>query len=545
VTINGAKFLSDGVATEKVTGSRFGTNFFAVCGPFDGTANPDRCIQTDQFTLTGRVHDSVRDPIGTPMAVERATYSRDATGTRVDVAASALVSPDLPLPKLSAGAVGLPPVLLNGPTPLGYFYAQGIAVPPEAVPGVVTLINSTDNPPSTVTRHIADEVTIASATYDPATGTLTVIATSSDKGMGLETPPGLVLEGFPPGTPNVTISNRGFIAGDPASVEIVVAGLTVPPASAVVISTAGGVGRQDPAIAATAPFPPGVPLAIDDIATAIAGGDAVVIPVVANDLFNALAPITTPLPEIVAGGLSPAGFGTLTPLADGTVLFQPSTVTGIGTFRYVVANGVGKSNPATVTITVAPGAGGPTPLVSNDPLAGAINVLRGGSVVIDVLSNDTGNGGTLDPASVQTTAPTVGSVTVNPANGAITYANPAGSPTGPQTFTYTVANTNGKRSSAATVSVNIVSETATATSARCSTGAKWDVRGTASASSSVTLYLTGTVPAAPTASQILGTATVDATGAWRFTQSGSPACRSPISAKTSLGTKIENIAVRN
>jgi hypothetical protein len=108
-----------------------------------------------------------------------------------------------------------------------------------------------------------------------------------------------------------------------------------------------------------------------------------------------------------------------------------------------------------------------------------------------------------------------------------------------------VANTNSNRSAAATVTVNIVAETAAATSARCSTGPKWDVRGTASASSSVTLYLTGTVPDAPTASQILGTATVDATGAWRFTQNGGAACRSPISAKTSLGTKMNNITVRN
>ena len=40
-------------------------------------------------------------------------------------------------------------------------------------------------------------------------------------------------------------------------------------------------------------------------------------------------------------------------------------------------------------------------------------------------------------------------------------------------------------------------------------------------------------------------AAVDATGAWRFTQTGGAACRSPISAKTSLGTKMNNITVRN
>jgi hypothetical protein len=412
------------------------------------------------------------------------------------------------------------------------------------------VINSADAPPSMVTQMLVDEVSVLSATYDPtAPGTLTVVATSSDKGLSTDpagTLPLLRLDGYPLAT--VT---TGVIAGDPASARFVVTGLIVPPPHVDVVSSAGGIGRLDPTMALAPAFPPGVPLARDDAATTTAGGaaQAINIAVASNDIQPASAPILPGAVTILAPGISPAGFGTLTALADGTVQFVPTPTTGQGTFKYTVTNAVGTSNPATVTITVNPGAGGPTPLAVNDPSTGTISVLQGQTVTVDVLANDSGNGGTLDPASVLIASPPpVGLITgINATTGAISYQAPANGVVGPITFSYTVANTvTGNRSLPATVTVSVVaSETINVTRARCSPGPKWDVVGTASPNStSITLYRTGTVPASPTSADILATVAVDALGAWRLQQNGGVACVTPISAKTSLGTIRNNIAVQ-
>jgi hypothetical protein len=294
-------------------------------------------------------------------------------------------------------------------------------------------------------------------------------------------------------------------------------------------------------LSAAAPFAAGVPLAVDDEATATAGGPAIVIPVKANDVASATAPINAGAVTILAPGLQPA-IGTVLALADGTVRFTPTTTTGTATFRYTVANGIGTSNVATVTIAVVPPAGGPVPIANPDS---GITVNANTSRVIDVLANDSGNGGTLNPATVTiVSGPTAGTATVSTATGTITYNAPA-TPT-VATLSYTVRNTNGNESAPAMVTINVVTpESITVTRARCSSAA-WDVRGTSTvtAGNSVTLYLTATVPDQPTSTQILGTAPVDAAGAWQFQLRGGPACVSPISLKSALGTKVGNITVQ-
>jgi hypothetical protein len=329
-------------------------------------------------------------------------------------------------------------------------------------------------------------------------------------------------------------------------VEFTVENVIVAPTEVGVVSSAGGQDRRLATIPNTDAFTPGVPLALDDAASATASGQPVTLSVLANDISG-----TTPLfnpgaVSLVAPGLAPSTLGTLLANGDGTVTFTPNATTGTATFRYTVGNAVGPSNPATVTITVTPGAGGPVPLANNDPATGAVAVVQGQSVVIDVLANDSGNGGTLDPASVLiTTPPNRGSATVNLATGTVTYT--AGTQPGPDSFQYTVKNTGPllNTSAPATVSINVTApETITITRARCTNGSKWDVRGTASTNStSVTLYLTATVPSLPTPTQILGTAPVDATGTFQFQQASGSACRTPISVRSSLGTVQNNVAV--
>jgi len=534
VTLNGAQFLSDGVATELVTGSPFTTNYFQICGPLaaDGSGP---CVTTNLFSLTGRLRNLVANPIGSPLTVERATYARDASGSRVDVSASASAGVGQATPKLSAGGLEIPPVLMNGPTLLGEYYAQGIPVPAGAVPQTVMVTNSADAPPSSVTAHILDEVTVLSATYDAAAQTLTVVATTSDKGAGTIPAPALALDGLAAtrvvGTPS-----------DPAQTTLTVASVAVPPPFVRVISAAGGQGRMDVSMTNVGTFPAGVPFAQDDLASATQSGAAVIIPVLANDVFNPSPAAPGTAPTLV--GPAPA-LGTATVLADGTVRYLPGLNTGTDTFRYTVSNAVGASNVAIVTVNVVAGPGGPIPTANAD---GPVNATTNTSVAINVLANDNGNGGTLDPASVTVVPGSVtgGTAVANPATGTITYT--AGAAAGAFGFSYTVKNVGGSiASAAAAVSVNVVSpEVLTIARARCQRASNtWDLRGTSTVSTSntVTAFNTGTVPATPQVTQIIGSAPV-AAGAWQIQVRNGLPCTTPVSFQSTLGTKLQNVAVQ-
>ena len=173
-------FLGDGVTPRYITGSPFGTNWFEICGPFDGPTFPDRCIREELFTVTGMLHDP-NTVVGSPLTVTRASYARTDGASQVDVMARASRSPgQAAAPKLTAAGQSVSPVLMAGPTVLGDWYAQGIPVPSTDVPTQITVTNSGDVPPTSITSHIVDEVVIKSVAY--ADGTLTVVATSSDKG---------------------------------------------------------------------------------------------------------------------------------------------------------------------------------------------------------------------------------------------------------------------------------------------------------------------------------------------------------------------------
>ena len=550
VVINGAEFLTDGLGTTQVTGSPFGTNYFEICGPMNGPGT-DVCVRTDQFSIIGRLHDHVNNPIGSPVSIGRAIYSRDASGTHVDVVANAVKGIGQADPRLSVGGDGLPSVLMNGPNAIGNFYAQG--VPATGVPSTVTVVNFGDVPSSSFTTAVSDDVIITSAQFDPTTlegdgsvsGTLTVVATSSDKGTATEPVPALTLVEYP-----TAIGTKGVISGDPASVGFTVPGVKVTPAIVNVRSSVGGEGSRPVSMAKSlVAFTPGTPLARDDSASAEASDTVpTVIPVLANDSANPAAPINPATVAVLAPGLTP-GMGSLTVNPDGSISFLPSQVAGTATFKYQVSNAVGASNPATVTINVTPPAnGGPVPIANNDPNAGStISVNVGASVEIDVLANDLGNGGTLDPTSVAiTTPPATGSTLIGTNTGRITYT--ASTTAGVVTFAYTVKNLNGNTSAPATVTVNVVQpEVLATTRAQCrQSRADWDVRGTSTVlpDNSVEIYLTPTVPDAPTPAQILGTALIDpATGTFQFRLRGATACQPTISWKSKLGNKVNNVSV--
>ncbi len=559
ITLNGAQFLSDGVATEFVTGSPFGTNYLEICGEHaDGTpislgtdGASGTCIRSDQFSLMGRLHNFVTSPIPSPLEIYNGFYKRDDTaGTQVDVyARDTKVLASQPNPSLTAAAANIPPVKMIpfGPAALGQYYTQGMVDPGGNLPGPVSVINSADTPPSMVTKHVVDVVTAASANYDYSTDTLTVIATSSDKGFvppgqPLQPPPALTLEGY--GGTGVSTNN----AIDRAEVTLTATPIGTPPDTVTVKSAAGGSGTftvaRNQASAGTtgAALTAGVPLALDDAAAAEAAGPAVDIPVIANDVANAAAPITS---LQLVGPAIPAGSGSAA-ITGTSITYTPGSVNGDVTFQYTASNSVGQSNVATVIVTVAPGTGGIVPIANAD---GPVNVAVNQSVVIDVLVNDSGNGGTLDPASVSVTNVTGGTTTLDAATGKVTFT--AGATAGTFGFDYTVANapTGSPASPLAHVTVTVVNpEVITITTSQCkpinATSGEWRVSGTSTVSTNnnIQLYLTASVPADLNTNK-LGAAPV-ATGLWDFRAKPGPACKTPISLKSSAtGATLANIAV--
>ena len=462
----------------------------------------------------GKVHTAA---IGSPLTLDRTTYSRNATGAHVDVFATAKPGPGAPPPRLffgdAAGTNLMPSTLMNGPTALfGQFYGQSIPPAAAAIPASVIVTNIADNPPSSIAQSLVDEVNITAASYDPATGSITITATSSDKGIGTIVPPQLSALGLPG---SVTGSDPLLPVGgaDPAEQRLVYAipaplppGGPVPPFAITVISTAGGQDTESTSTLAGGSFAAGGPVAVDDVVLVEASATlvSVPVPVLTNDFGYDPATV-----RIVSQGKN----GTASVVdAAGTVIytFINPLLVGDDTFTYTVRNAAGlESNVAFAVVTTTAPAGGPAPIAVGD---GPFSVQVNAALTIPaatLLANDSGNGGILDPASILIASVTGGTATVA-ANGDVTY-NAGGVP-GNFNFTYTVASTTGQRSAPATVSITVLPANAaiTITAAQFRTGTRrWDVSGTSNVNgSTVTVRLVRT-------GAIVGTAPVIG-GLWTF-----------------------------
>jgi K319-like protein len=159
-------YLGIGGVDHTVTGSPFGTDFVRITGP-----GADQ-VQTDLFSVQGRLARVAG------AEVDRAVYARTDGLVTADVFATSEEGQTL----RAAGAT-----LRADQTRYHVRAELGTAVPDS-----ITLVNATDQPPTTVTAPLVDAVTIQTATYDTATRRLTVEATSSD----LDGPKELTVTGF-------------------------------------------------------------------------------------------------------------------------------------------------------------------------------------------------------------------------------------------------------------------------------------------------------------------------------------------------------------
>ena len=138
--------------------------------------------------------------------------------------------------------------------------------------------------------------------------------------------------------------------------------------------------------------------------------------------------------------------GTASVNSNGSVTYQPAAgYTGADGFQYTVRDGLGAtSHAATVSITVQP-----APVAANDLMTLSANQ----SVTLNVLGNDTSNGGTLNAASIHiAVAPVHGTAVI--ANGHAVYT-PTQGYTGVDAFQYSVQDNLGTVSNLATVSLSV------------------------------------------------------------------------------------------
>ncbi|MBI2318440.1 MAG: hypothetical protein HYU75_15955 [Betaproteobacteria bacterium] len=467
----GAAYIADPARIGPVTGSLLPNfidstgksrnhNIFRIEGPPGSALGIDPAtgavvdwIETTDFALMGRVFTGVMPG---QVEVGRASYTRSATGQKLDVTATAVDSTQgrVPTqPRLSAvapvlsffdapcdgtvDALGniLPPFSAPvGATETSMFASDGMywgQAHPATIPSGVCVKDASARDafgnlvPVYLPKLVTDEVTVTQALYDPALKTLTVAANSSDTVR----------------PPLLTLGYEAFLGGLVGG-RIVVPAVLAPPSEVIVRS--GALGATKYQVSSAFPAPPVVvpaPVATDDSFTFPQNSAPQILNVLANDLntTGGIVTVTT----------APA-LGTAVVNLGGTLTYTPKpNATGVDTFAYTITVGTQVSNAGTVTLNIT--------VVNQPPVAvdDTATAVIGKPLAIDVLANDTDPNGAADlAAAVNLTQPTPAGATVSVAGGTVTFTATLA---GTYTFTYQAQDAGGLVSATpATVTVKVL-----------------------------------------------------------------------------------------
>ncbi|MGY1634576.1 hypothetical protein ACI784_22990 [Geodermatophilus sp. SYSU D01186] len=356
---------------------------------------------------------------------------------------------------------GVPATTLTGDGK-GNFFAR---IPVGAFPDSVTVSNTSDVPAENKDVPVTDRIQVTNAVF--ANGTLTVEATSSDS--------------------DAELSVEGF--GALANGTLTATGLSMPPHSVTVVATEGG----EPDGSTTAPVMvtgsdagEEVPQAgnIAGLPTTLAMGQTVTLDASSStnvESFDWSASAGT----IVADAGNPALATFTAPSTPGVVTITLTTQGPEGERVFTrTAEVQGGEVPTAVTVT----ADNPTPEV-------------GGQVVLTATGT---NATSYEWVQTSTPAVTVPSTTGN----TVSFTAPAH----PVTFQVTATGPGGTATGSVTVTPTV--DTTAITAGEYRTGTReWRVSGTSTVTNlnTVTVYLATTTG---TKGAMIGTATVDATGAW-------------------------------
>ena len=452
--------------------------------PCPDRPNDRSCIQTNLFTLTGKVARI------NGVEVERASYRRDLEG-KVTLAVHATSTRGQ---ALTLTVPGRPDAVLRGE---GTDYFANLEL--GALPAEIEVTNRSDPAGATDARKKlapVDEVTISYAVYDATARTLTIGADSSDLFAAKENPP--LLSAFAGGC------NRPLVDG-----VLVVPELDSPPATVTVRSRMGGSDTARVEVLG------GSPLLAD------AGADLVDVQqgtVVTLDGSRSAGPIES-VQWTAPPGITLTQANTLMPSFVVPTVSEPTTLRFTLTIRSI--DGVAQEDTVSVSIryeappvvvieaptqtTVAPGSA----VTLRGKATGTVTRVWweqiSGSPIVALAGND--------PAVQTFTFPTAGTALV---------------------FRFSAEGPGG------TVSENVVvapSDAVQITQTNFRNNRfQWDIAGTAvlTSGSTVTITLDGNV--------VLGTAPIDPFGAWSFRLRDAPPNKRPtansiVTAETTAGAK--------
>ncbi len=533
----------------------------------------------NHFTTAGRLYQSAdaANPLSIPgkVVVNRATYARPATGpNKLDVFVTAFPSmnarlpagatvstsrPDMgyydtacgtdaagkPTAPTTTGVSGVPVTyiqMFRSSATSNLWWGQNA---PVSIPNEVCVLDNGRVVPGYFPANVTDSIDITSVLFDPTTTptSLVVNVTGSD----CFTSPDVTLEGFGP---------MSSVAGTTCNYALTVPNLQAPPAQVAVTSLRGGTAsrlvqttvgtptlmNQVVTVADSVTLPEDCSLAApQNPATGCAA--AQVIDILANDTYNG-GPV--PAGATVAIATAPANGTATWDAANRKLDYTPKlNFNGADLIGYTVAytdpvtGTTSTSAEGYVHITVTPVNDIPT---AADDASGAPN---GKPITLNLLANDTDVDGVADlgatAAAVIQSLPAAGAtLTCNGgvaavigtacSGGNVTFTGNGGGAI--YSFTYKARDASGALSSntaTVTMTVNATEAIVVQKSIFTAKSLRWTVTGTDSLVAGQTLSITYDIATPPTYKKngvctamtaadnpVIGTATVDALGAWSY-----------------------------
>jgi len=223
----------------------------------------------------------------------------------------------------------------------------------------VTVINSSDNPASSVTVPLVDGIAITNATID-IFGSVNIQAESSDATVTQ------LFVNINDGRPETQVQ---LVPGGTIQTAFFSGGFPFPPETLTVSSSAGGTATADLAIICsgcrTTIFDTGAPLAVDDTDVCTTTVVGCVLDILSNDGAEA-DPTTVALVRTPVNGTASVN------LVDGTVTYTPDSAGTdangiIDSYVYTVDSLIGALSSNQATVSINPDGVQPLPPVVSDP----------------------------------------------------------------------------------------------------------------------------------------------------------------------------------
>ena len=554
--VSGAEqFVGNPTVEHTFTGSPFGTNYFEIQGPAGsnldglepspvvGVRTPHDTIRVDVGNVLGQKWTA---PIAQNLSVEQALMTRNASINSVDVWATSGPGHTL----LLTGS-GMPSLKMLADGAVAGKYHGHIEYPSAtAVPGSIKVTNLTSVPVVSAIHAVTDMVKISTASFNDATGEVAIVAHSSDE----FTHPNLVVQGVPGVASGAmtqlqcaTVLPAVTNPADVCYVHIIPAQYEVPEGVSVISALTGSHADhlittlgypQNPA------NPPVAPNFITAAKTFNVGSSGV------SPLTNT-AGINLPLDAIVIQ----QPLNGIVELVNGLWQFKATAgaPVGVDSFLFVknTAATVKYSNVATGKLKLTFIASAPQAVAdkfASFKTGTTVPVARNFFILGNDKPTSTNALDVINPSSLTiVTPPTRGTLTQN-LDGSVSYVQTTAG-AGTDTFRYTINNSatptaNVSNIATATVSNFATKETVTippATAGYTAASQKWSIKAQtnwfgANLTNTTATCWTG-VGTTPTTNTVIGSAQVDAAGAFTIVKTGGPVPlnRSPIRCSTTNG----------